>query len=80
MRYGSNTNYVELFGIDDYIDFVIQFIELLSPNIVIERFVSVSPTDKLIAPRWNKLKNFEIVEKIEKEMAKRNTWQGRLFS
>jgi hypothetical protein len=80
MRYASNTNYVELFGIDDYIDFVIQFIELLNPNIVIERFVSVSPTDKLIAPRWNKLKNFEIVEKIEKEMAKRNTWQGRLSS
>jgi radical SAM protein (TIGR01212 family) len=79
-RYASNTNYVELFGIDDYIEFVIQFIELLNPNIVIERFVSVSPTDKLIAPRWNKLKNFEIVEKIEKEMAKRNTWQGRLFS
>jgi len=79
-RYQLNPNYVQLFGLDEYIDFVIQFIEMLNPAIIIERFVSVSPTDKLIAPKWNRMKNFEIVAKIEKELERCNTFQGRLYT
>lgn len=78
-RFKQNPNYVELFSLETYLDFVIEFIEILHPNIIIERFVSTAPLNKLIAPKWNKMKNFEIVAKIEKEMEKRNTFQGRLF-
>jgi uncharacterized protein len=78
-RYHDNPTYVELFTLDEYIQTIIAFLELLNPKIVIERFVSVSPGDKLIAPRWNRMKNFEVVARIEKELARQDTWQGRLF-
>ena len=64
---------------DDYINIVVDFLENLNPNIIIERFISESPLDMLISPHWNGLKNFEIINKIEKQLEKRNTWQGRLY-
>lgn len=79
MEYYANPGFVHLFSFEEYLDLVIRFIELLNPNLVIERFVSTSPLDKLIAPRWNRMKNFEIVALIEKALEKRDTYQGRLF-
>lgn len=78
--YAENPNYVNLFSFEDYLDLVIEFIENLSPSIIIERFVSTSPLDKLIAPRWNRMKNFEIVAKIEKELEIRDSWQGKNYT
>ena len=66
-------------NLDEYIELVIDFVERLNPAFIIERFISFSPPDLILAPRWNKLKNFEIVDKIEKRMEERGTWQGRLF-
>ncbi len=67
------------FTADEYVDLVIDFLELLSPEIIVERFISESPKDMLISPRWNGLKNFQIVAKIDKQLKARNTWQGRLY-
>lgn len=67
------------FTADGYVDFVIRFLELLDPEIIVERFASSSPPDLIAGKRWG-LKNFEIIAKVEKEMILRNTWQGRLFS
>lgn len=77
--YQENSAYVNLFSFEDYKAIVIKFLEQLNPDIIVERFVSTSPLDKLIAPKWNQMKNFEIVAQIEKELEKQNTWQGRLF-
>lgn len=67
-----------LYTADEYIDLVIDFIERLNPSIVVERFVSQSPKELLIAPDWG-LKNFEFTAKVNKRISERNTWQGRLF-
>jgi len=67
-----------LFSAEEYIDLVVDYLELLDPRIVVERFVSQAPPGMLIAPKWG-LKNFEFVAKLEKRLAERNTWQGRLF-
>lgn len=68
-----------LFDVDSYIDTAIDYVERLRPGIVVERFVSQSPKNLLIAPDW-KLKNYEFVEKLKKRMAERQTWQGRLWN
>lgn len=68
-----------LYTVDEYIDLAIDFIERLSPSIVVERFVSQSPKELLIAPDWG-LKNFEFTEKLRKRIRQRETWQGRLFT
>jgi radical SAM protein (TIGR01212 family) len=67
-----------LYTVDEYIDVVIDFIERLNPSIIVERFVSQSPKELLIAPDWG-LKNYVFTAKAEKRFIERNTWQGRLF-
>jgi hypothetical protein len=74
----QNPEQFHIFTADEYIDLAIDYLELLNPEIIIERFVSQSPKEMLIAPKWG-LKNFEIVAKIEKRLKERDTWQGRLF-
>ncbi|MBR5643118.1 MAG: TIGR01212 family radical SAM protein [Salinivirgaceae bacterium] len=74
----KNPDFVRTISLNDYIATVVTFLEHLSPDIVVERFVSVSPAEKVIAPRWNRMKNFEVVALIDKELERRDTWQGRL--
>ena len=67
-----------LFGADEYVDLVIDYVERLRPEIVLERFVSQSPSSLLAMPGWG-LKNFEFVEKVRHRMEERNAYQGRLY-
>lgn len=77
--YFNNPDIIKLYSIEEYVDLTIDFLENLSPEIIIERFTSESPLNKVIAPKWGGLKNFEIVDKIRKRLVERNTWQGRLI-
>jgi radical SAM protein (TIGR01212 family) len=78
-QYAGHPEWFHLYSANEYIDLAIDFLERLNPDIAIERFVSQSPKELLIAPEWG-LKNFEFTAKIEKQLIKRNAWQGRLFS
>ena len=77
-QYKEHPEWFDLFEVDDYIDLCIDFSERLNPYFVIERFVSQSPKELLIAPDWG-LKNFEFTAKINKRFAEREAYQGRLF-
>ncbi|MDR0231121.1 MAG: TIGR01212 family radical SAM protein [Dysgonamonadaceae bacterium] len=77
-QFEENPEKFHLFSADEYIDLCIDFIELFNPEFVLERFVSQSPKELLIAPDWG-LKNFEFTAKVDKRIAERETWQGRLF-
>lgn len=78
-QFNANPAEFKLFEtVQEYIDIVIEYLELLNPEFIVERFISQAPSDLLIAPRWG-LKNFEFVAKLEKALELRNTWQGRLF-
>ncbi|RLD48282.1 MAG: TIGR01212 family radical SAM protein, partial [Bacteroidetes bacterium] len=79
-QYAENPEMFKLFTADEYIDFVVRFAERLNPNIIIERFISESPADMLIAPKWGGLKNFEIVAKIIKKFEEKQTWQGNFLN
>ncbi len=67
-----------LFGYEDYLDFIVRFLERLSPDMVVERLFTDTPHDLLIAPRWNK-SHLQILQGIEAELERRDTHQGRLF-
>jgi hypothetical protein len=67
-----------VFSVEEYIELVIDYLELLNPAIIVERFVSEAPSKMVVSPQWG-LKNFEFVAKVEKRLAERDTWQGRLF-
>lgn len=79
-QYLKNKEDIKLFTFEEYVKTVIQFLEYLNPKIIVERFVSTSPVEKLIAPKWNKIKNFEVVAFIEKTLSELDTWQGKKFN
>jgi radical SAM protein (TIGR01212 family) len=79
-QYKRNPEDFNLFTPESYIDFITKFVTLLRPNIVIERFISQAPIDLLIAPKWNGLKNFEMVAQIDKKMEIENIWQGKNYT
>ena len=75
-QYAEHPEWFNLYSADEYIDLVIDFLEKLNPDIAVERFVSQSPKELLLAPEWG-LKNFEFTAKIEKKLIERETWQGK---
>lgn len=77
-QYEENPDIFKLYTADEYVDLLIDFIERMNPSIAIERFVSQSPAALLFAPDW-KLKNFEFVDKVKKELQARNTYQGARY-
>ena len=67
-----------LYSADEYIDLAIDYVEHLRPDLILERFVSQSPKELLIAPDWG-LKNHEFTDKVKKRMRERDSWQGKCY-
>jgi len=67
-----------LFNFEEYIDFIIEFLERLSPDMVIERLFTDTPHQLLIAPDWGK-SHLQILQAIETELERKDTYQGRLY-
>lgn len=61
-----------------YVDIVIAQLEVLPPQFIIQRLTGDGIQSDLIAPDWTR-KKVIVLNEIDKEMAKRNTWQGRLY-
>jgi radical SAM protein (TIGR01212 family) len=77
-QFEENPEWFHLYRLDEYIGLLVDFIERLNPEFVIERFVSQSPKELLIAPDWG-VKNYEFTSKLEKELERRDARQGRFF-
>ncbi|MBN1984852.1 MAG: TIGR01212 family radical SAM protein [Prolixibacteraceae bacterium] len=77
-QYRQKPEQFHLFSASEYVELVVDYLELLNPGIIVERFISQAPPEMLVAPRWG-LKNFEFVAKVEKRLAERDTWQGKLY-
>jgi hypothetical protein len=67
------------FSLEGYIDFIVQFLELLNPNIVVERFSGEVPPLLLHHTSWDLIRYDEVLRKIEAELERQDTWQGRLY-
>lgn len=63
---------------EEYIDIVIKQLELLDPKIIVNRITSDPDKDNLIAPLWL-VDKCQLLNDIDKEMKKRDTYQGIKF-
>lgn len=61
---------------EEYIDIVVEQLENLKPEIVIHRITGDPKKEDLIKPTWL-LKKFCVLNDIDKELLKRNTYQGK---
>lgn len=61
--------------LEEYVDIVIKQLELLPKETIIQRVTGDGARDTLVAPLWS-LKKFVVMNEIDKEMVRRDTYQG----
>jgi len=61
---------------DKYIELVVDMLELFPPDVVIHRLTGDGPKDLLIEPLWT-LKKWEVLNAIDSELKRRDSWQGK---
>ena len=66
-----------IYDIDEYIHLIASYIQRLRKDLILERFVSQSPKELLIAPHWG-LKNHEFTDLLNNYLKQHNIHQGDL--
>lgn len=69
---------VKLLSREEYIDIIVRQLEVLPPEVVIERITGDGDKSKLIAPKWSADK-IAVLGGIDKRLANLDTWQGKLY-
>jgi uncharacterized protein len=64
-----------LFSLEEYTDFLCDFLPLLRPDIIIQRLFAIADTSLLIAPKWDLPKSI-VQARIDREIARRGVSQG----
>ncbi len=66
------------FALEEYIDFFTSMLERLRADLCIERFAGEVPPRFVTETPWGLIRNVELIRLLEKRLAERGTWQGRL--
>lgn len=74
-----NPDQYHLFTMDEYVEFIISFIEKLSPGILIERLSAEVPPRFLHVSPWEQIRSDSIARIIEDKMIAEGRFQGRLY-
>ncbi|UCG66418.1 MAG: TIGR01212 family radical SAM protein [Deltaproteobacteria bacterium] len=64
---------------EEYVNLVCDFLELLPPDMVIQRLTGDPHPHELVAPEWSLRKN-ETLSRIKEILAERESWQGKGFN
>lgn len=64
---------------EDYIRWVVDFLELIPPRFVVDRLSADAPRAYLVGPDWC-LDKLSVHRAIESEFIRRDSWQGSRFS
>jgi radical SAM protein (TIGR01212 family) len=67
-----------VFGYREYLDFIVRFLERLSPHMVIQRLFATAPDGILVAPRWDRTRH-EVLKDIDGMFAEMGTRQGKRY-
>ncbi len=70
---------VSLMGRDEYIRTLVDFLELLPPNMVVERISGDAPPDYFVGPTWC-LDKPGVLLALREHMQDRDSWQGKRFT
>ena len=78
-EYRKTPDVFHLFELEEYLDFIVQFVERLNPDFVIERIAGEVPPRFQVTEGWGDIRNFQILQKFEKKLEEYDTWQGKMF-
>lgn len=79
-EYADRPQDFESFGLDEYIDFFVDMLERLRPDLSIERFVGEVPPRFVNETPWGLVRNVELIRMLDQRLEARQTWQGRFCS
>jgi len=79
-QYEKNPGSFNLFTWEEYLNFMVQFLERLNPSFVVERITGEAPPRFLAGPRWGLKRTDQILDLFEKKLEEQNSWQGKFFS
>lgn len=68
----------DLMSKDDYVNIVCDQLEILPQEMVIHRLTGDGKKEDLIGPMWS-LKKWEVLNAIDDELKRRDSWQGKYF-
>ena len=77
-EYAERPEDFERFSLDEYLDFFVDMLERLRPDIHIERFVGEVPPRFVNETPWGLIRNVELLRLLDRRLEERQTWQGRL--
>ncbi|WP_078430077.1 TIGR01212 family radical SAM protein [Alkalihalobacterium alkalinitrilicum] len=69
---------VQFMDFNEYVNLVVDQLEMLPPHVVIHRLTGDGPADMVIGPMWS-LKKWDVLNAIEAELNRRDTWQGKFY-
>ncbi|OIJ11662.1 TIGR01212 family radical SAM protein [Anaerobacillus arseniciselenatis] len=69
---------LEFMSADKYIQLVCDQLEVIPPEFVIHRLTGDGPADLMIGPMWS-LNKWHVLNGIDAELKKRNSWQGKFY-
>lgn len=61
---------------EEYINLVVDQLEIMPPEMIVHRITGDGPIDLLIGPMWSVTK-WEVLNGIDVELERRNSWQGK---
>ena len=64
--------------LEEYTDIICDQLEVLPPELIIQRVTGDGARASLIAPMWS-LKKFTVMNEIDKKLVRRNSWQGKFY-
>lgn len=76
--YINNPDQFNLFSLEEYIEFIANYLSRLTPDIIVERLAGETQPWHNLGPRWN-LRYDQVLQLIEKYMEDNNLYQGKYF-
>ena len=71
-----NEGHLQLMSKEAYVSVICDQLEMIPPEIVIHRLTGDAPFETIIGPMWS-LKKWEVLNAIDAEMKRRNSYQGK---
>lgn len=78
-EYAERPQDFERFTLEEYLDFFVDMLERLRPDLFIERFVGEVPPRFVNETPWGLIRNVELLRLLEKRLQERDSWQGKLL-
>ena len=63
---------------EEYVNIVCDQLELLPPELIVQRVTGDGEKEALVGPQWS-LKKLCVLNEIDKELVRRDSWQGKFY-